>query len=157
MNFINNKLKEMLDKNGVHMSSIKSIVPLELEEHIQEGVTLSNDALVFSANLKVQHDTPTDRFVDLTGYECFINEINVDGYLNNPSFKELLEVSIACVKHIENLLKDEEQKIKIICSVSNDEFLTSTIRFHIVREKEEWLSDDINSYEEEGLLVTTIN
>lgn len=153
MILINKKMQTLLDKNELDLSAVKADIPEEFSKMIEGGLTSSNDTLLLTSSFKMQKDTPIHRFFDLTEYECFINEINVDGYLVAPSMKELLKVSVACLNEISVLLKNEGRKAKIICSVSDDEYLTSTIRFHSIREGQGWLSDDLDHYEDEGIMV----
>ena len=154
----NEKMKNLIDELGLDFHTAKNCkLPLELQEIVDQGVIFSKGILIFSTNLKTMKHTSSARFIDLTGLECFINKTSVDSYLENPSRKELLGVLISFFYATSKILRTANKPIKIIAGFQDDEFLTATLRFHLIREGEDWLVPDLESYKEDALMIDNIN
>lgn len=86
---------------------------------------------------------------DMTGYECAVNAIHLEDYLEKGMAREapaLAATAMKCIDWLaERLRKFAVGPFKIIVSIDRR---SCTLRFHKVRDGESWLADDIEGYEE---------
>ena len=94
-------------------------------------------------------------FLDDTGYECFVNQIHLSDFLplsSQPTLEIILKEGIALGKALFAKLSEELPwiRFRLIFSVEEEE---GTLRFHTMREQESWLANDVEEYQQEGLLI----
>lgn len=79
-------------------------------------------------------------FPDLTGYECFVNSLNVDDYLND----KLIEYGIIFIQRILGYWR-LNIGVPILRSylIADDD--SSVVKFHLLRSGETWLADDLDA------------
>jgi hypothetical protein len=86
---------------------------------------------------------------DMTGYECAVNAIHLEDYLEKGMAREppaLAATAMKCVDWLaERLRKFDAGPFRIIVSIDRR---NCTLRFHKVRDDESWLVDDLEGYEE---------
>lgn len=87
-------------------------------------------------------------FPDKTGYECFINSVNIDGYVG----ERYLEQAVCFVSRVFYQWNKVQKSKKLIAMLSLDEFGLK-VKFHVHRAGELWLSEDLEDYEESILVV----
>jgi hypothetical protein len=89
-------------------------------------------------------------FPDKTGYECFVNHVHLayDGARRSAisSLEYCKRLDIGLVKFA------PKQEFQIIASFSVD---GSTVRFHKLRPREDYLADDLEGYKTEAILAFT--
>ena len=138
-----------------------------LEEHLdnpevlpQKLLTLLNagfleqDQCVFLSALR--KEAPVERldFPDCTGYECFVNHIHVEDYLENGGLPplELLGCGIALARELKARLSGFQgmRHFRIIVIVQG---ATCSVRFHTIRPDEEWMDKDLHGYREEAIAI----
>lgn len=85
---------------------------------------------------------------DDVGFECFVNHIHISKH----NIANSLSTCVVFMKKIGEIWKTSEQarKLRSILSANEDDY---TIRFHVLREGEEWLDEDLESYDEDAVLV----
>ena len=76
-------------------------------------------------------------FIDSTGYECFVNSLDVDDYVHD----NYLQQAIIFAKHIFKEFRLQEVKMPLVC-MSLDEF-GLTIKFHLSRGNESFLKEEL--------------
>jgi hypothetical protein len=107
------------------------------------------EGCVFLSSLYSQNgNARRNMFPDDVGYECFVNHIHIDDYA-----KELfVEIALEFTRQLE--LKWIAQYIngilRIILSCEEDNYV---VRFHLMREGQIWLKDDLEDYKGVALLV----
>ncbi|HYL96065.1 MAG TPA: hypothetical protein VET69_09690 [Terriglobales bacterium] len=116
---------------------------------------LEEEGCVFLAQLRAR--VPTVKladFQDRTAYECYVKHIHVEDYSENGGFLPLpmLGYGMAVAHSLrDRLVKEQSGKhFHIIVNFDGDH---CDVRFHIVRQGEEWLSPDLEEYTQEALAV----
>ncbi len=165
---------EFLNKTGPLSENLRNLINSDL---------IKTDGCTFFTVLKdLSPNATLKSFTDLTGYECFVNHIHLEDYIETShiSLKELLRAGIIYVRGLYDKLLNfsPDEHYRIILSVSHSDIdsdvLSDTtedrelwlhddlneygnfdcnVRFHMIRNGESWLSDDLNKYKDEALLV----
>lgn len=115
------------------------------------GLSVNGDCLLLAkAGWLPTLDSVREALTDKTGYECFVNHAH---------FKEKKGDSIAALRHAVAFCKRISSEARraarnrilrfIIGKNGND----WTVRFHTLRPDESWVTDDLESYAEEAILV----
>ena len=153
---MNRAMRGALDKYG-----ISDILELNLEngnifqEIIAAGISVDKGCLLLNRNLTLCKGLEIKDFPDLTGYECYINKINVDDYLPTSDPKELLQSSLILARLLDRQLTEFGEKVEIIIGLQADDVPTSAVRFHKVRGNESWLGTNLEKYDECILVAET--
>lgn len=105
------------------------------------------------------HITPK-QFQDKTGYEAFINHIHLSYYVEQGEQKEgLLNLLIQAVLYsyrIKERLGDRSETFRIDLSLEHDSE-EITVRFFALRPNEPYISDDLDDYKLEDVIVWDID
>jgi len=90
---------------------------------------------------------------DRTQVECDVNHIHIEDFIDEQGNieKTILEQGLLFGARLQQLLVDK-YKFMIIISFSQGQFPDCIVRFHKKRVKENWLVNDIDTYEE-GIAV----
>ena len=140
----NLKMKEELKKISLN----ETLLCPSLMEVLDSGFILVDD-LIFIKKLKaIETNATLEDFVDRTGYECFINSVNIDDYTEG----DFLKTGIAYVSAVFKKWKLINSKDEIFAIFSLDEFGLK-IKLHLNRIGERWLSNDLDKYEEAVLVI----
>lgn len=94
-----------------------------------------------------------DAFPDLTGYECFVNHVHIEDYIESVcSQKELFKQGLSFATMLANELKLSfpNKPFWVILSVNKS---SCNVRFHQLRKDERWLADNIEEYTKEAIMV----
>jgi hypothetical protein len=127
-------------------------LPAKLSDLLSAGV-VDRDGCVFFAQLAKRASSASGSdFPDLTGYECFVNHVHIDDYVEDADERTLALVGVAFARRVCELLSARSGDFNVI--VGTDE-LSCSVRFHQVRAGEAWLSNDLESYKEEAIAVLT--
>lgn len=111
-------------------------------------------AILLKTQEKVAKSVKPDNFPDLTGYECFVNHVHIEDYLSGakPGSDALLEQGLAfankIVEELSSLFPEKQFKAIVTANKSG-----CSVRFHLIRRGENWLSDDLDKYVQEAILV----
>lgn len=116
----------------------------ELEEILREGVGLHDNLLLLNKKIRLTKQL-ADALQDETGIECFINHIHIDDYISLPDWPNYLLYSL----YFSGRLKQELSKFELPCRIiiSMVEGNNISVRFHVMRNNQIWLDDNIDSYE----------
>lgn len=158
---INDKMRN-LSKNLIQFDF--NDLTAKLKNLINDGLTIElGDCIVLKNNLKMRKVKISD-FIDKTGYECFINKINLEDYVENndqtPVFFiiQCYLIIMKITQLILGLQKSNLSKYNFIFSINQNDpninLHSYVLRFHKIREGEVWLEDDINSYNEALLIFS---
>jgi hypothetical protein len=139
----NGAMEEMLA--GVNWRE-RVTVPAEVDELIDAGVIEENGCVLFRRLAQATHPG-RDRFPDDTGYEAFVNHFHLDA--DTPIGAVKLGHRVAhTVAHL--LRVNVDRPCRVILALDG---ASASIRFHIRREGEEWLSADLEGYAEPVLVL----
>ena len=95
-------------------------------------------------------------FRDCTDYECYVNHIHIEDYLENGGLPplEMLGRGIAFARELKDRLArlHGAKHFRIIVAFNG---FSCTVRFHSVRPDEEWLDKDVNANEKAVVVFET--
>ena len=130
-----------------------SALPQKLIKLLDEGFVEENGC-VFLARLKKEAPVQRLDFPDETAYECFVNHVHLQDFLENGGLPplELLGRAIAFARELLQRLSRLHGTKECRVIVGSDG-TSSTVRFHTVRPDEEWVSKGHNGLREEALAV----
>jgi hypothetical protein len=142
---MNKKMAETLQARGIFLPLGSARAAEQYERPIftvVEGSILLKNGSEQAKSLKL------DQFPDKTGLEAFINHVH---FPLDDSRESLLK----CLRYATDLQEElmrvgADRKFRILMSLRND---GCVIRFHQVRPNENWIADDLEGYEEEGILL----
>ena len=123
---------------------------------LESGFAQANGAVLLKAQQNLAKGATPGNFPDLTGYECFVNHIHVEDYLRDTEphlepRRTLKHGFVFAHRLLENLSSSFPDKpFTVILAFSES---GCSVRFHSTRSGEEWLSDDLDRYDREALLV----
>ena len=89
---------------------------------------------------------------DRTGFECFLNHVHLPFGGTSESLRSCLEYAATLREALLPLSAD--RRFRVIVAVSEDG--DCAVRFHQIREGETWISENIEGYRSEGVLVFDI-
>jgi hypothetical protein len=82
-------------------------------------------------------------FYDCTAYECFVNSVHVEVYEAGVPLIQAIQF----VMRVLTVWNASTPRQTLIAIVSADE-LSVLVKFHVKRPAEQWLSDDIDGYDD---------
>jgi hypothetical protein len=150
----NRKMEALLDEIHDENLDDPKALPQKLLSLLNAGF-VEDDECVFLSALK-RAAAPVERidFSDRTAYECFVNHIHVEDYLENGGLPpiELLGRGIALAHEIADRLArlHGTKRFHVIISSTGP---TCAVRFHTVRPDESWVAKNLNGYQEEAVAV----
>lgn len=139
-NILNFKMFILLIKKVVLNYKLNAV----LRELLSEGFIIHKGCYFLKSLYKHQSHINESDFTDSTGYECFINSIHFDDYVDNDVFEQALLFS-------NNLINEWNTQnngiiLKLILSETDFGF---NLKFHLYREGEDWINEnDIDKFEE---------
>ena len=90
-------------------------------------------------------------FPDKTGYECFVNHLHITEYIGADN----MGIAIGVFYAIAKLAVNDKVSMPLAGIIGFDD-TDMTIRFHVVRDRESWLCDDLEEYRYEGIAEVCI-
>ena len=127
----------------------------KLEELLDAGFSRADGCVLQTVQVHLRGNARLEDFPDRTGYECFVNHIHVEDYFDEDGSSDLLArlgQGIAFANNLKERLSAFSANENFRLIVSSDESSCS-VRFHVIRDGEEWLSPDLNRYQQEAILV----
>src|SRR5690554_2407495 len=139
MNAMNHTMK-ILMKNRVEKT-----LPMELKKIAKNGFIDKNGCVFLKELANRQTNVNLDDFIDKTGYECFINSLHIDDYVES----NFLSYALVFVFELFERWK-KNKNLQAIISV--DEF-GAVVKLHKDRVGESWIGGNIEDYEEAILAI----
>jgi hypothetical protein len=119
----------------------------ELDAIADQGFFASEDCYLLSAYAHLSRGKRAD-FMDPTGYECFYNSVSIGDYVDN----NLLCEGIRFIERIFAVWKATHPSIMLVAILLLDDD-DATVKIHVKRPGENWLSDNLDVYEEPILVA----
>jgi hypothetical protein len=146
---MNAKMSALLQRAGMVWPVVAHAVPAQLPtmEIFEDCVLLKNQ---WEPN---KHVKIADCF-DKTGFECFINHVHLPFDGTNETLIPCLEYAATLQEALSPLTQDRQ--FRVIVSLSeDDEFHKSacTVRFHQIRPGKISISEDLEGFKSEAILV----
>ncbi|ETS33618.1 hypothetical protein PTE_00793 [Photorhabdus khanii NC19] len=136
------KMKELKGNHLVLTDELQSIISSGFIE--KEHCFFSKKLMNYSSSASKKH------FQDCVGFECFVNSLHIDDYVD----KNHLEYSILFCNSLLISWEYLNPNDKLNVIISLDEF-GALIKFHLDRNGEMWLSEDLESYDEPILITNS--
>lgn len=121
-----------------------------LNEFSNSGFSTIEGCFFLKRCFEISTNASSEDFPDKTGYECFINSLNIDDYVS----ENYLEYGLSFVNNTFGLWNSLKLNDELISVLSMDEFGLK-VKFHVARIGERWLSDDLEAYEEAILMISS--
>lgn len=139
-NILNLKMLILLIKKAAFNYKLNKTL-LEL---LSEGFIMHKGRYFLKSLHKHQSHINESDFTDDTGYECFINSIHFDDYVDNDVFEQALLFSDSLIKE----WNAQNNGLVLMLILSETDF-GFNLKFHLYREEENWINEnDINKFEE---------
>lgn len=144
---MNENMKSVFDKYGVDYKLLQATtLPLRLSRYIENGIAKLKDANCYT-------------YKNIKGFELFYSDRTGNEYSNNKVYvdtdndiAEALRISLKFAFAMAELLDSVPESFNVVTSYDGTDF---TVSFYCKRDTEEWLVDDLDSYEEEAIFVIT--
>ncbi len=143
-------LEEIHDNNFDDPKSL----PQRLVALLNEGFVEAEECVFFS-RLKSTSEVQRLDFSDRTAYECFVNHVHIEDYLENGGLPplELLGRGIAFAHELATRLRRLHGTKHFRIIVASDGGVSCTVRFHTIRREEEWIGKNPNGFREEAVAI----
>ena len=146
-NLLNSKMLFLIFQKLISKQKLDS----SLKKLLSTGFIISNNCFFLKCLFENQKHIKESDFIDKVGYECFINSIHIDDYVQN----NLFEQSILFAEKLINLwnAQNSGKNLKIILV---ETYFGFNLKFHIERENEEWIDEnELNNFKE-GIIIINI-
>lgn len=141
------KINRTLWEKHFAPQTVMNSLPSELLTIIAQGFERKSGCAFLASLAKRQMNSNANDFPDKTGYECFVNSIHIDDYMDDNYFRSAVTFAN---KVKEAWLASASPEILRFLIMSND--LGAIVKFHVVRAGECWLDENIDEYGD-GILV----
>lgn len=138
----NKAMKNLLSELLLDCSLVPSL------KAIADGGFVRHDGCHVFRSLPMATNATRSTLGDCTGYECFVNSLHIEDY----EAEQPLVQAILFVMHVFRIWSAAEPNKHLTGIVSADEF-SVVAKFHVKRLGEQWLSDNIESYEDPILSI----
>jgi hypothetical protein len=139
----NNRMNEMMEgcsRKSDHLAQ-------ELRAILDGGLVYRDGCLLLKSRLELTEPYSRERFHDETGYESFANHVHLDDLPPSAGTCQLLAQALAFADALSVMETDAGISEPLEFIVAGDEN-GLTVRFHVCREGQFWLADDLNGHEE---------
>ena len=144
---MNEYMKTILNRYKMkYKPLLTTTLPPRLYKYIETGVEFRKDVNSYTYKDVEKFEL---YYEDKTGNEYSNNKIYVDKYQNA---EYTLRISLNFTFALAKLLEEFPDKFNIVLSVNQEDFVIS---FYCVRETEQWLAEDLESYHDEAIFVLT--
>ena len=137
--------REHLDESGALPQKLLALL---------NGGFVEEEECVFLSLLKKEGPVRRVDFADRTAYECFVNHLHVEDYLENGGLPplEMLGRGIALARELQERLARLHGKkhFRIIVAFDGS---SCTVRFHTIRTDEEWVDKHVNGHGKEAIAI----
>jgi len=122
-----------------------------LNHLLLEGFLFYEDCCFLTTLYKQQNHINKSDFIDKTGYECFINSVHIDDYVEKDLFEQVILFSIKLIE----LWNNQNNKLILNMILSETDF-GFNLKFHVYRENERWINEnEICKFEEAIIIFNT--
>lgn len=135
------KCNQLMEKEMKRADWRELSLPDDLQSWINGGF-VEDDGCIFLRSLYKNYQG-LDKFPDRTGVECFVNSFHIDDYVS----ERYLDYSFLFCEQLLACWKKYNQAQKLNVIISHDEF-GAVVKFHLKRQDENWLSSNLEGYEE---------
>jgi hypothetical protein len=142
---MNKNMSDLLRRTNVSMTLAENMA---LETLKSPTFTVADGSVLLKHEYERAAHVKTEDFPDRTGYECFVNHVHLPFNGTRESLLSCLGYAVALQRGL--VRSATERRFQVIVSVAEDD---CTVRFHEVRPGENWLSEDLEGFAEEAIVV----
>jgi hypothetical protein len=119
----------------------------ELRVILDGGLVYRDGCLLLESQSAMAEPYNSERFHDETGYESFVNHVHLEDFLPSAGACYLLAQALAFADALSVAKADAgiSEPLEFILAGDDDGM---NVRFHVYREGQRWLADDLDEYEE---------
>ena len=118
--------------------------------HLSNGGFIENNGCYFLKKLyNINRHLKESNFPDKTGFECFVNSIHIDDYTND----DFLAQAIFFLNEI--FINWSQDGDKILKGIIGQTEYGANIKFHVVRDGENWIDEKKIDEFKDGLIIQT--
>lgn len=141
---MNGKMSQLLRSKGI-------VWPLTAELRGREIPKLRfvHDCLLLEEEYERNRHARISDFPDRTGFECFINHVHLPFAGTRESLARCLEYAAALQHAVASVAKGGH-RVRVVVGIGDCDCV---VRFHLIRPGETWLSENLEDYESEAMLV----
>ncbi|MGR2858093.1 hypothetical protein FY046_18830 [Erwinia sp. 1181_3] len=126
-------------------------LPYELNEVVEQDFIELSGCFLSRKLLSYCNPVTPDIFEDEISFECFVNSIHIEDYVNEKYFQYSI---VFCNSIIKKWNSNHLDYLNVIISL-DDETLLPTIKFHLKRKDVSWLDEDKLDSSIQAVLITT--
>jgi hypothetical protein len=141
---MNTQMSQLLTRLNVPLAS--NNLPTSAKPELLELIVVEGSVLLKREFEQAKGATVSD-FPDRTGFEAFVNHVHRPYDETSESLQSCLYYA---TKLWNRLAEIKEHQFIVILSVSEGDCV---VRFHQLRQDENWMDDDLENYTEESILV----
>ncbi|SFO39209.1 hypothetical protein SAMN05421741_14917 [Paenimyroides ummariense] len=131
---------------------LKFKIESQLQELLSEGFIEHNGCYLLKTLYKQNQHINKSDFPDSVSYECLINSVHVDDYVDTDFFEQALLFSMKIIEIWNS--KYADLRLNLILSQTDFGF---NLKFHLHRKNEQWINkNEIDNFEE-ALIVFSNN
>lgn len=130
-------------KKQLRGANFDQLLEPSLEAIADFGFEQMDDCHLLRALLTHAKNSRRAAFHDSTAYECFVNSVHVEDYESKMPV-------VQAIQFVTRILTDwstSTPKQILIAIISADE-LSVVVKFHVKRQTEQWLSENIEGYDD---------
>lgn len=138
--------KMMAEMKSVNWANLK--LSPKLSKLIELGFYELDDCTFCVAFASLATNATVKDFPDKTGYECFVNSIHIDDFVES----DYLAHACMFVEGFFNVWRQRKKK-QIIRAIISSNKSGAVVKFHVIREGESWTDQDLEKYEDAVLVA----
>lgn len=153
------KMSSSMKKRFAELGSERTLDTIWLHSKLLSllkfGFTQERGAVLLQTQKRLSKEIGPNNFPDLTGYECFINHVHIEDHVDNGiSSNDILKHGLAFAQKMAEELRSSfpGERFKVIVAINES---GCSVRFHRIRDGENWLPDNIEEYPESILILET--
>jgi hypothetical protein len=144
----NQRMKALLhDVQGVSKPLPTALLGIGKAAFISEEGCYFLDALYHGRGNATLHSFP-----DETGYECFVNHLHLDDYAVGSANQ--VGLALTLMQNIKSQWRESKYSalpLEFVVSVDDS---SCVLRFHVLRQGQRYLDEDLEAYKEDAVLVS---
>ena len=144
---MNNKMSALLQGAGMTWPLKPEPGKAELPE-----LELVHDCVLLKEEYERNKHAKVSDFPDRTGFECFINHVHLPFAGTNESLVACMAYA-AALQHSLAYFAEGQRRFRVIVGIGARD---CAIRFHWIRSGETWISDNLEGYKSEAILVLDV-
>jgi hypothetical protein len=143
----NLRMQALLERLNLHVSELL----LNREDTGQPRLQRVDGCVFLEEEYRHCPGVALAKFPDRTGIECFVNHLHFRVGRGRRALERVFRYTAALSESLRSL---RDGNFQILLSVANGD---CTVRFHKCRPGEEWLTNDLEGYKREAILVLTVH